>query len=223
MTVIWDETGSLVPQDVFFCPVLRRHCSFQDLCHEITLNKINWEGELLILQFGHGQIFRLSQQQVQQEIIKLMAAIWARSMETHVFISTLIPMPVNARINQALEALVTTWMQEGKQVTLLPSHLVFWKLEWQLDHRTGLFVQRYEYIDQGVNFTGNKININGWFKLRNFRLQELRLSHTQGNLVRDWRDVCHGALGDMETLRGDANDWSPPSLQVCIDKSMERE
>ena len=100
--VIWDEVNSTVKPDFFFCHTLKKHCSFQELCEDFKQGTLKDLGaDLIVLYFGNGQIFRFSTEQWKTELQKLVAIIWARKPQSHIFVSTVIPPPRNAKYTGA--------------------------------------------------------------------------------------------------------------------------
>ena len=227
VVLILDENSSMVKPDVFCYPVHRNLCSFPELCREIVDGTIKWHGDQLIIYFGHGQVFRLTANLIKHHFQQLVETIWQKDRDVHIFISTLPPPPTNARVNYAaymkfntaLESVVVEWMQQQKAVTLLPSHLCFVKPQHILDEKTGLLVDTYVEVEPGVHFQGNRLNIVGWFKLRNFWLQELRMLPTVSYVTRDWREVQLEIIRQRQqevALQFPTQEWPSPTSVICL-------
>ena len=87
-----------------------------------------------------------------------------------------------------------------------------------LDEKSGLFVEKSVWHLNGNYFNKCQLNNNGWFHLRNFGLQELRLIDNGTQITRDWRDWI-----EQDSLDGPLTDWPSPQSVIQLDASMDRE
>ena len=227
--IVVDEQSDIISQDAFFYPVHKRFSCFQELCDATREHACNVE--MIIINFGHGQIFRMSKDQLERAIHKLLAAIWGKNNTTRVFFSTLVPQPTNFRItsvaylkfNHIITQVVEKLQQRGEIVTLMPSHLVFVKEEDYLDEKTGLFVHKYNFIADYDKkyFTKGKMNVAGWFILRNMWLKEIRLTGASEHecVMEDWRDHQMNVL----ELQQPSGQWKSPPSVLQMDQSFDRD
>ena len=73
--LILDKFGNTIKQDAFFYPVCRKYSSFPELCNEIKQEQTQINRDVILLWFGHRQIFRFGMASVTIELKKLLSAI----------------------------------------------------------------------------------------------------------------------------------------------------
>ena len=194
--LILDEQGSMIKQDAYFYPLLKKYCSFQDLCDSIKVtDNLGDHVDKILIYFGHGLIHQLGPNQIKQCMQKLLARLLVKCPKAHIFISTLVPSPVMfhitslayLRYNEAIMKATVQWIDNKHPVTLLPSHVVFVHEARFLDEKSGLFKENYNYhVDITKEFSKGKLSISGWFKLHSFWLQETRMVQVDDCLTTDW-------------------------------------